>query len=89
MTNDFLHSKAYEQLRQYAVMENSPLLYAMLQMYNFQPERWESPEDFLADTVLMLAATLSDTQTQLVDVVSKSPSPNICMNCGQPLVTWR
>jgi hypothetical protein len=87
--NDFMQSKAYEQLRMHAISENSPVLYAMLQSYNYQPDRWASAEDFLADTVLALATALSGTQAQCVDLLSRTSPIHLCANCGQSPVNWK
>lgn len=87
--NDFLLSKAYEQLRMHAITENSPILYAMLQSYNHQPDRWERPEDFLADTILALTTALNGTQAQLVDALSTTRPINLCVNCGQSPIHWK
>lgn len=88
--NEFMNSKVYEQLRMHALNEDSPILYAMLQSYNHNHERWETPEAFLADTIMALTAALSGTQAQLVDSLTRSrPVIYTCANCGQSPINWK
>lgn len=88
--SDFVHSETYQRLHQFAYTESSVALYTMLETYRQQPDRWDTPEDFLVDTIFAMATVLKGTQEHFVDVLAKTPPTiTVCANCGQPPFNWK
>lgn len=71
----------FEQLYQCAISENDNVLHQMLHAFLYNPETWDSWEEFLVDVVLALSAVNKASQEHLIEVLKKQAPMVIYTDC--------
>jgi hypothetical protein len=83
MTDAFMRSDMYYQLREHAMRENDATLHALLEKLRHDPTAWPSAESFLTDALLITSTQRAGLQQRLVEqAATRAPEYVPCTHCN-------